>query len=112
MRHDEISCGPGRRPLRGRLRATGAARGRLAARAGAVPSRLRSAHGSATARVERRGARAAAPATGRLQAGSEQETHDRRIDDPMKFKAMLAASALLAGAASLSAQTLPPPQNV
>jgi predicted secreted protein len=30
----------------------------------------------------------------------------------MKFKAMLAACAMLAGAASLSAQTLPPPQNV
>jgi predicted secreted protein len=30
----------------------------------------------------------------------------------MKFKAMLAATAMLAGAAGLSAQTLPPPQNV
>src|SRR5690242_17118983 len=38
--------------------------------------------------------------------------HNRRNPIPMKCKAMLAACALLAGAAGLCAQTLPPPQNV
>src|SRR5262245_21604780 len=115
MWHDEIPARVGHVVVRRRLGPAHPAPDRPAACHRAVPSRLRAASAGAAAPAERGRARAAAAPACRLQAGSHSRLHQfhhRKTDDPMKFKAMLAAGALLAGAATLSAQTLPPPQNV